>query len=403
MENPSTKEEYNQEDLVLYNTILPIHNSIDDKDSNNSLNFGDEKEENLNGRWNQEEHIRFIKGCLLYGNNWKKVKKYVKTRSSAQIRSHAQKYLIKLNKKYNNYDFGKNQLNNNDNSLDNELIENFINNFNYSNVDMDKVEKMILYIFKNSNGNYISLSERGYNGIDIDGMNFKDYSFSEKENNKIKNKEKIFKINKIPKDKKREYDLIEKNENSQFSPLLGKKRQSNKIDYSQMYNNSNGLNNFGIEPMKMIQIEKFINMCLDSNDPTELTKLFLFFNPNNYIINPMTFIEPNLIYSQQNRERDMYNSMKAYLNESYNNQSTNDLSGKTNSDNSLDNEKQKQINYNYQQTLAMEIAKINPNLEHLYPNTLNGLFNNYSNFNGFQNPIPLNQYFIDGRFQNFNG
>ena len=203
MENPTTKEEYNQEDLVLYNTIPPIHNSLDDKDSNNSLNFGDEKEENLNGRWNQEEHIRFIKGCLLYGNNWKKVKKYVKTRSSAQIRSHAQKYLIKLNKKYHNYDFGKNQLNNNDNSLDNELIENFINNFNYSNVDMDKVEKMILYIFKNSNGNSISLSERGYNGIDIDSMNFKDYSFSEKENNKIKNKQIIFKINKIPKEKKK--------------------------------------------------------------------------------------------------------------------------------------------------------------------------------------------------------
>ena len=404
MENPTTKEEYNQEDLVLYNTIPPIHNSLDDKDSNNSLNFGDEKEETLNGRWNDEEHIRFIKGCLLYGNNWKKVKKYVKTRSSAQIRSHAQKYLIKLNKKYHNYDFGKNQLNNNDNSLDNELIENFINNFNYSNVDIDKVEKMILYIFKNSNGNSISLSERGYNGIDIDSMNFKDYSFSEKENNKIKNKQIIFKINKIPKDKKREYDLIEKNENNQFNNLLGKKRQSNKkIDYSQMYNNINGLNNFGIEPMKMIQIEKFINTCLDSNDLIELEKLFLFFDPNNYIINPISFIEPNIIYSQQNRERDMYNSMKAYLNENYNNQSTNDLSGKTNSDNSLDNEKQKQINYNYQQTLAMEIAKINPNLDHLYSNTLNGLFNNYSNFNGFQNPIPINQYFIDGRFQNFNG
>ena len=158
-------------------------------------------------------------------------------------------------------------------------------------------------------------------------------------NNKIKNKQIIFKINKIPKEKKKEYDLIEKNENNQFSPLLGKKRQSNKIDYSQMYNNSNGLNNFGIEPMKMIQIEKFINTCLDSNDLIELEKLFLFFDPNNYIINPISFIEPNIIYSQQNRERDMYNSMKAYLNENYNNQSTNDLSGKTNSDNSLDNEK----------------------------------------------------------------
>ena len=144
MENP-TKDEFPEEDLVLYNTIHPIHlNCFDDKDSNNSINT-DEKEENLNGRWNQEEHIRFIKGCLLYGNNWKKVKKYVKTRSSAQIRSHAQKYLIKLNKKYHSYDFGKNKFGNN--NLDNEVIESIVNDFN--NVDMDNVEKMILYIFKN--------------------------------------------------------------------------------------------------------------------------------------------------------------------------------------------------------------------------------------------------------------
>ena len=53
----------------------------------------------LNGRWTYEEHIRFLKGCLLYGNNWKKVENYVKSRTSSQIRSHAQKFLIKLNKK----------------------------------------------------------------------------------------------------------------------------------------------------------------------------------------------------------------------------------------------------------------------------------------------------------------
>ena len=400
MENPSTKDENPQEDLVLYNTILPIHmNSLDDKDSNNSINFSDEKEENLNGRWNQDEHIRFIKGCLLYGNNWKKVKKYVKSRSSAQIRSHAQKYLIKLNKKYRTYDFGKNKFSdNNDNSFDNEFIESIVNNFNFSNVDMDKIEKMILFIFKNSNGNSISLSERGYNGIDIDGMNIKDYSYSEVKEIKNKKQEKIFKICKIPKEQKKEYDLIEKNQNSSF---LSKKRYPNKIDYSQMYNKSNGINNFGIEPNKMIQIEKFINICLDSNDPIDLTKLLLFFDPNNYIINPINYFDPNLLYTQQqNRERDMYNSMKAYLNESYNNQST-DISGKTTSSNSVDNEKQKQMNY--QQTIAMEIAKINPNIEHLYPNTLNGLFNNYPNFNGFPTTLPINQFLIDNRFQNFNG
>ena len=401
MENPLTKDENPQEDLVLYNTIHPIHmNSLDDKDSNNSINFSDEKEENLNGRWNQDEHIRFIKGCLLYGNNWKKVKKYVKTRSSAQIRSHAQKYLIKLNKKYHTYDFGKNKFsdNNDNNSFDNEFIESIVNNFNFSNVDMDKIEKMILFIFKNSNGNSISLSERGYNGIDIDGMNIKDYSYSEVKEIKNKKQEKIFKICKIPKEQKKEYDLIEKNQNSSF---LSKKRYPNKIDYSQMYNKSNGINNFGIEPNKMIQIEKFINICLDSNDPIDLTKLLLFFDPNNYIINPINYFAPNLLYTQQqNRERDMYNSMKAYLNESYNNQST-DISGKTTSSNSVDNEKQKQMNY--QQTIAMEIAKINPNIEHLYPNTLNGLFNNYPNFNGFPTTLPINQFLIDNRFQNFNG
>jgi hypothetical protein len=172
----------------------------------------------------------------------------------------------------------------------------------------------------------------------------------------------------------------------------------NKIDYSELYNNINGTNNFGIEPFKMIQIEKFINNCLDSNDPTDLTKLLLFFEQSNYMFNPMNFIDANLLYNQ-NRERDMYNTMKACLNESYNNQNT-DV--KTPSSDSIDNEKQKNINLNYQQTIAMEIAKINPNLEHLYPNTLNGMFNNY-NFIPFQNTLPINQFLIDNRFHNFNG
>ena len=390
MENPK-KDEYEQEDFILYNTIHPIHlNCLDDKDSNNSINYSEEKEENLNGRWNKEEHIRFIKGCLLYGNNWKKVKKYVKTRSSAQIRSHAQKYLIKLKKKFHSFDLKDKFWNYN---FDNEVIENIVSNFN--NVDMDRVEKMILYIFKNSNGNCASLSERGYNGIDIDEINFNDYSFSDKEI-KNKKKEKIFKICKISKDKK-EFDLIEKNNN--IESFTGKKRTMNKIDYSELYNNINGINNFGIEPFKMIQIEKFINNCLDSNDPTDLTKLLLFFDQSNYIINPISFIDPNILYNQ-NRERDMYNTMKACLNESYNNQNT-DV--KTPSSDSVDNEKQKQINLNYQQTIALEIAKINPNLDHLYPNTLNGIFNNYNNFTSFQNTLPINQFLIDNTFHNFNG
>jgi len=29
------------------------------------------------GRWTKEEHIRFIKACLLYGSKWKKVNTFV--------------------------------------------------------------------------------------------------------------------------------------------------------------------------------------------------------------------------------------------------------------------------------------------------------------------------------------
>ncbi len=52
------------------------------------------------GRWNENEHFLFLKGCLLYANNWQKIKEILKSRSSAQIRSHAQKYINKLEKKY---------------------------------------------------------------------------------------------------------------------------------------------------------------------------------------------------------------------------------------------------------------------------------------------------------------
>lgn len=42
--------------------------------SGNEFSKEDESSgEYRNGRWHPNEHYRFIKGCLLYGNNWKKV------------------------------------------------------------------------------------------------------------------------------------------------------------------------------------------------------------------------------------------------------------------------------------------------------------------------------------------
>ena len=48
------------------------------------------------GRWTKEEHIKFLKGIIKYGNDWKMVEKIVKTRTSSQSRSHAQKFFLKF-------------------------------------------------------------------------------------------------------------------------------------------------------------------------------------------------------------------------------------------------------------------------------------------------------------------
>jgi SHAQKYF class myb-like DNA-binding protein len=50
------------------------------------------------GRWTTEEHMLFLKGLEIYGKSWKKISEIVKTRTVVQIRTHAQKYLIKLEK-----------------------------------------------------------------------------------------------------------------------------------------------------------------------------------------------------------------------------------------------------------------------------------------------------------------
>lgn len=53
------------------------------------------------GRWTTEEHLKFIKGFLEYGNEWKKVQSLIITRSSTQARSHAQKFFLRIKKNIN--------------------------------------------------------------------------------------------------------------------------------------------------------------------------------------------------------------------------------------------------------------------------------------------------------------
>jgi SHAQKYF class myb-like DNA-binding protein len=74
----------------------------DDEDDDEEMSGGNQVMEEgdvKSGRWTDEEHERFLLALKQYGKNWNKVHRFVKTRTSAQTRSHAQKYFNKLTKK----------------------------------------------------------------------------------------------------------------------------------------------------------------------------------------------------------------------------------------------------------------------------------------------------------------
>ena len=91
--------------------ITHINSNLNNKSKNQNKYVEQKKEEPIRssssmspeielrtGRWTEDEHSKFIKGILEYGNDWKMVQKLIKTRSSSQTRSHAQKFFLKINK-----------------------------------------------------------------------------------------------------------------------------------------------------------------------------------------------------------------------------------------------------------------------------------------------------------------
>jgi SHAQKYF class myb-like DNA-binding protein len=69
------------------------HHSSIISESNSNIKFN-------TGRWTPQEHSKFIEAIFIYGNDWKRVQQHIKTRSPAQARSHAQKFFIRLRKRF---------------------------------------------------------------------------------------------------------------------------------------------------------------------------------------------------------------------------------------------------------------------------------------------------------------
>ena len=205
------------------------------------------------GRWKKDEHNHFLQGIALYGNNWKKVKSLVKTRSAIQVRSHAQKFFnkIKLFK---------------DDNLGIDFTLDSINNYN----DMIKQIKSInpqydiLNIFKKLSYNHKEKKE--FNTINKNYLN-----------NNIFEKDKSPLLNEVQK------ELISQNKENNIlinNLLITNQNNQNKINENN--NNLNNIitqnNNINIAPNNLYVINNYIN---DNNFINVLNKdLFLDVNNN---------------------------------------------------------------------------------------------------------------------------
>ena len=91
---PETSQE-NESSLSVMKIDASKNSSNKDDSYNNPTTVASKTK---GGRWTAAEHQRFLDSLRIFGKDWYRVEEYIGTRSSAQIRSHAQKFISKLEK-----------------------------------------------------------------------------------------------------------------------------------------------------------------------------------------------------------------------------------------------------------------------------------------------------------------
>ena len=364
--NKQTTEQNSQKDynFLISNPVLMFikneHNEKQEIDKENEPNEA-ELEENLEnsevsmesneqfingenkyrrGRWTEEEHKNFLKGIINYGNDWKMVEKIVKTRTSSQSRSHAQKYFLKfknlveyyklnekslyevINGQYSlSFFFDKQfiQLNSEEKK---KLLDTFITNINLFSESKNKRRKKS--IDKNKNKNIITTDD--YNKIfkieskdddnksfhsdeDDDNDNDKDNISSLNDKNILNKKTKRNKIFNIVKCTKYKYseefknNLDNKNKNIKFKFFV----QKNKAEKNSSNKGNNNKNNSKMNNNLIIN-NKIININNTNNLDVNVLNIF------NYNINTININNINYINNTNESNKNIFeNSEKNIL------------------------------------------------------------------------------------------
>ena len=160
--------------IVKKNLLFNIQNTS--KSSN--------KKDSIEGKWSKEEHDNFLKGLEIYGTNWKQFNNLIKFRTLSQVRSHAQKFYIKM-KSCKNENLGINFTLNSIRNINDMVNQIKITNKNYDVVNIFKcleneynslkknkkiiIKKNIKNINKyNNENNFNNIKENDINKNNID-------------------------------------------------------------------------------------------------------------------------------------------------------------------------------------------------------------------------------------------
>lgn len=91
------------------------------------------------GRWEKDEHEKFVQAIITPGNSWQQIQELVITRSNTQIRSHAQKFFEKLQRKREIIDLGENFTRNSLVKLQEKMSELEANEYSYVVQKLNKI------------------------------------------------------------------------------------------------------------------------------------------------------------------------------------------------------------------------------------------------------------------------
>lgn len=214
------------------------------------------------GQWNKIEKIKFIEGIYRFGSDWRAIIKYIGSRLSDQVRSHAQKFFLKM-KMFKDASLGI-DFTKNSNIDKKEIIRALrvtINNSKDENIIeiiYKKLEKVRMKkdVFKNENS-------KSNDKLNIINFNKEINSNFEKTSEKL---EKNDNYSDSANNNENKFELNYKNENNEIINLFDFYDDRNGMEYDEIfYQDIN--NDFSYFPKDNIYIiNKYIDMDINNND-----------------------------------------------------------------------------------------------------------------------------------------